>query len=396
MTTIRGFLLVISLAGALPAMSAAQETRVASIAAEQAEKATHLAPREPSRAEKLVSRMTRSFGQQPPGFYPYFDSVYTGGGMTLGAGYRHYTGDRTQLNVAGLYSIQGYKLLEARVLSPGHLAGRLDLQGTVLWRDATRVNFHGLGIGSPRDGAAFRMQQAIVGGDATARPHRWVRLTAAAAYEDYTMQDPTGGRPAVDDVFTSATVPGLAANPAYLHTTAGAAFDWRPAADYARHGGLYSVAHHQYVDRDRTYSFNRLDAEVVQHIPILRENWVVSLHGRLQTTLDDADHVPYFLMPSLGSGSTLRGYRAWRFRDRHAMLMSGEWRWIPNRMALDMALFYDTGMVAPSLDALALKSFVHDAGVGVRFHAPARTVLRVEVAKGSEGLRLVFSAGSSF
>jgi hypothetical protein len=32
----------------------------------------------------------------------------------------------------------------------------------------------------------------------------------------------------------------------------------------------------------------------------------------------------------------------------------------------------------------------------VRFHAPARTVLRAEVAKGSEGLRLVFSAGSSF
>ena len=67
-------------------------------------------------------------------------------------------------------------------------------------------------------------------------------------------------------------------------------------------------------------------------MPILRENWVISLHGLLQTTLDDDDTVPYFLLPSLGSGSTLRGYSSWRFRDRHSLLMSGEWRWIPNRL----------------------------------------------------------------
>ena len=80
--------------------------------------------------------------------------------------------------------------------------------------------------------------------------------------------------------------------------------------------------------------------------------------------------MPYFLLPSLGSGSTLRGYSSWRFRDRHAMLLSGEWRWIPNRMAIDMAFFYDTGMVAPRLDAITFGSFVSDFGVGMRFHSP--------------------------
>ena len=123
---------------------------------------------------------------------------------------------------------------------------------------------------------------------------------------------------------------------------------------------------------------------------------MISLHGRLETTLGDDDQVPYFLLPSLGSGSTLRGYSSWRFRDRHALLLSGEWRWIPNRMALDMAFFYDTGMVAPRLDAIALDSRVSDVGVGLRFHAPARTPLRVEFAKGSEGLRLVFAASAAF
>jgi hypothetical protein len=296
-----------------------------------------------------------------------------------------------------LYSAKGYKLLEATGTSPGHLSGHLDLRGTTLWRDATQVAYHGLGIDSPADiDTAFRMQQVIVGGDATVRLHRWVRLAAATEYEDYTLKDPTGGLVPVDDVFTPDTAPGVGVDPAYLHVTASAAFDWRPAEDYARSGGLYRLARHHYADLDDTYSFDRLEAEVVQHIPLVRENWVISLRGRLETTLDDEDQVPYFLLPSLGSGGTLRAYSSWRFRDRHAMLMSGEWRWIPNRRALDLAFFYDTGMVAPRLDAIALKRFVHDFGVGIRFHGPVQTPLRVEVARGAEGLHLVFAASAAF
>jgi len=391
----RVFLAII--VGVLPAIASAQETRSESIAAEQAEKAKNLAPPTQHWSEALLLRFQQGLVQQPGGFFPYFDSVYSGGGFTLGGGYRHFTGDRTHVSLAGLYSAKGYKLVEAAATSPGHLSGHLDLGGTASWRDATQVAYHGLGIDSPADiDTAFRMQQAIVGGDATLRLHRWVRLTAATAYEDYTLEDPTGSNVPVDDVFTPATAPGLGVNPAYLHTTVSAAFDWRRAEDYARRGGLYRLVRHQYSDQDSTYSFDRLEAEVVQHIPIVRENWVVSLRGRLETTLDDEDQVPYFLLPALGSGSTLRAYSSWRFRDRHAMLMSGEWRWIPSRVALDMAFFYDTGMVAPRLDAIALNRFVHDFGVGMRFHAPARTALRVEVARGSEGLHLVFAAGAAF
>ena len=76
--------------------------------------------------------------------------------------------------------------------------------------------------------------------------------------------------------------------------------------------------------------------------------------------------------------------------------VSGEWRWIPNRLALDLALFYDTGMVAPELDAITLDRFVSDYGIGVRFHGPARTPLRVELAHSREGTRLVFSASAAF
>jgi hypothetical protein len=288
-------------------------------------------------------------------------------------------------------------LIEASALSPGLLSGRIDLRGRAGWRDATQVAYYGLGIDSPVDApAAFRMQQAYTDGEITYRPQRWVFLTGGASYEDYTLKDPTGGLTSVESGFSPETAPGVGVDPAFLHTSASAGFDWRPAADYARRGGLYKIARHHYSDRETTYSFDRLDAEIVQHIPLLRENWVISMHGRLETLLDDEDQVPYFLLPSLGSGSTLRGYSSWRFRDRHAMLVSGEFRWIPNRMALDMALFYDTGMVASRLDAIAVGSFVSNYGVGMRFHGPVRTPLRIELARGQEGTRLVFAASAAF
>ena len=61
-----------------------------------------------------------------------------------------------------------------------------------------------------------------------------------------------------------------------------------------------------------------------------------------------------------------------------------------------MAFFYDTGMVAPRVDDIALNAFSSDFGVGIRFHGPARTPLRVELAKGDEGLQVVFAASSAF
>ena len=83
-------------------------------------------------------------------------------------------------------------------------------------------------------------------------------------------------------------LPGSARSPTYLHANASAAIDTRPVTRIceARHACTSSRIT-RYDDRDDTYTFDRLDAEIVQHIPILRENWVLSLRGRLQTTLSD-------------------------------------------------------------------------------------------------------------
>jgi hypothetical protein len=380
----------------LPPPAWAQDTREAEWAAEQARKAAELRQYEPSTAERWVTTIKHELLDLPSGVYPYFASVYSGGGFTLGAGYRQFYGDRTHWDVKGLFSLKGYKYIEVSTDSWAHAQGRLDVHARVGWRDATAVAYYGLGIDTPNVHANFRMKQLFVGGDLQARPAGRVVLGAGLLYEDFTLAEGTGSSPSIEDSFTPDTAPGLGENLTYVHTTASGGIDWRPAAGYARRGGLYQLTYHNYAEQDGDYSFDRLDAELVQHVPILRENWVISLRGLVQTTLDDDDAVPYFLLPSLGGGSSLRAFPSWRFRDRHGLLMTGEFRWIPNRLGLDMALFYDAGKVTPRWDDLSLDGLKSNVGIGVRFHSPFATPLRIELAKGSEGFNLVFAGSAAF
>jgi hypothetical protein len=379
-----------------PMSATAQDTRAATIAAEQEAKAKEAKPYQPSGGEQLFLRVKRNFLESPNGFYPYFASVYSGGGFTLGAGFRQYYGDRTQWNIRGLYSIKSYKFLEWSTDSVGHGTGRFDWHARVGWRDATQVAYYGLGIDSPNNRTNFRLKQAYGGGDIALRPVPWVVFGAGALYEDYKLEEGQGSAPSIETVFTPATAPGLGDSPDYIHSFGSAGIDWRPAAGYARTGGLYQLTYHNYDDRDSVYSFDRVDAEIVQHLPILRENWVLSFHGLVQTTMNDDDVVPYFLLPSLGSGSTLRAYGSWRFRDRHSLLLSGEFRWIPSPLALDMAIFYDAGKVTARRSDLDFDGLKSNVGFGIRFHGPLTTPLRIEVANGDEGWHLVFGGSAAF
>jgi outer membrane protein assembly factor BamA len=124
--------------------------------------------------------------------------------------------------------------------------------------------------------------------------------------------------------------------------------------------------------------------------------WVLSLRGRVQTThLDDDQVIPFFMLPALGGGSSLRGFTSWRFRDRHSLLLQAEWRVLVNSF-FDTAIFYDAGKVTDRQSDLDLDGLKSDYGIGFRLHGPAATPLRIELAKSNEGLVIVFSAKASF
>jgi hypothetical protein len=380
---------------AVPA--SAQDTRAEVIAQEKARKAAQLAPYVPSVAERLVTKVGAGLTRLPDGIFPAFGSVYAGGGLALGPGGRVFVGDRSYVEGRAMMSIRQYKLLDASAVFPQLARGRLGLRANAGWRDATQIGFFGLGMATSHDDRAnFRMKQTVASLQADVRPAGPLFANVSVGYEDYSFERGQGAHPSIEDVFTAAAVPGLGAEPTYTTFSASAGLDSRPFPGYTRRGGLYGAGYHAWRDRDTTFSFERVDAEVVQHVPLLRESIVVSLRGRVQSTIGGTDVVPYFLLPSLGSGSTLRGYSTGRFRDRHALLLQAEWRWIVSRAGLDLALFYDAGKVSDRRSALGLADMKSNIGLGLRLHGPRTTPLRIELARGNEGFNLVFAASAAF
>jgi hypothetical protein len=376
----------------------AQDTRAAEITKKQEEKAANTSPYRPTTFERIMNSLEASFTNPPNGFFPTTGSVYSGGGFALGAGYRRFYGRQAVWDVKGLYSIRNYKWVEVGTRTPWDASGRLVLSARAGWMDATQIGYYGLGPAtSNEDRANFRLKQTYAGGAASLHPTRWAHLDARVTLEDISNEEGLGRSPSIETRYPRISAPGLFSHPLYIHTETSAAIDWRTSPGYSRSGGYYGVKLVSYADQDdATFSFRRVDGELVQHLPVLRENWVVSLRGRIQSTLGDEDVVPYYLLPALGSGGTLRGYSTGRFRDRQSLLTSVEFRWIPNRTAMDMAFFYDAGKVASRREDLDFNDLKTNWGIGARFHTRAATALRIELARGSEGFNLVFATSAAF
>jgi hypothetical protein len=380
----------------LPATAGAQETRAEEIAAKQKEKAAKLAPYRPGRAERFLTRLEENFASPPNGFYPEFGSIYPGGGLSVGLGYRRFYAREAVWNIRTLYSIKAYKQIEVGTQMPWHTNGPWTLGVRAGWLDAPQIGYFGVGMLDDAPRANFHLSQTYLTGSLGLRPSRWTRFQAEAAYEDYTTKGGRGRAPSIETIYNEFSAPGLLSDPAFIRAEATAAIDWRVSPNYARRGGYYGVTLANYTDRGDRFSFQRLDGEIIQHLPILRENWVISLRGRVQSILDNDDEVPFFLLPQLGSGRTLRAYQTGRFRDRHSILTSAEFRWIPNRTGLDMAVFYDAGKVTRRRSDLDFSGLKSNWGIGARFHGPTMTVLRIEAARGSAGWHLIVATTAPF
>ncbi len=373
-------------------------TRQGVIEQAQAEKVKDLRPYAANTGERLATRMENVLAGQAKGPHLYFESAYSGGGFAFGAGYKRYVSGYNFIDARGSYSLSDYKRAEIEFVAPRlfHRRGHLSLLGG--WRDAPQVGFYGLGTDTSKDDRTnFRFTRPYASGLLTLQPTRRNLLLRGGLEWTRWSQEPGLGRfPSVETVFTPETLPGLGADPTYVHTQGAVGFDWRTSPGYSRRGGFYSITGHDYSDRDKAFGFKQIDYEAVQHVPILRETWVLSFRARLMTTLDKSDQqIPFFMLPTLGGSSTLRGYSSLRFRDRNSLLLQGEWRIMASRF-LDSAVFYDAGKVTASRSDLDLDGMKHDYGFGLRFHGPISTPLRLEVAKGSEGLVFVVATSAVF
>ena len=335
------------------------------------------------------------------GFYPEFGDMTTGAGwISGGPGYRrHFLNDQLFVDGSAAISWRAYKDAQARVEVQDIARSRATLGFQARWQDLTQVNYFGIGASSDESRRSeYRLRNADLAGYGIVRANKWLSFGGRLGW----LQRPTISSSVgpFDPDYPDAALefpadPGMAEQTSLLHGGATVEADTRDYPGRPTRGGLYRAVAQTYSDRDlHQFSFRRYEAEGLHVLPIAGERWVVALHGwGVFSDTPAGNSVPFYMLPSLGGGNTLRGYHDYRYHDSQMLVVNVE-----SRLALvthlDAAAFVDAGSVAARVGDLDLAK--RSYGAGLRGHTRSSTLARLDVAHSDEGWQILFRLSDPF
>jgi hypothetical protein len=332
------------------------------------------------------------------GWYPRGFSIWTGAGVSAGLGYRRHVLDGAVLaDVSGELSVRGYRLVESS-LELQTLPRPFYVRADARYRHFPQEDFFGVG-GNSREPlrSTYLLKTGEIWGTFGGRTE-----TMTAGLESGVLAVGVGAGtddryPTVQQLFAESAAPGLTDQPTYLRTGLFWTLSRLDDEGYPRRGTKYRVTFNDY--RDLTlgqFSFKRFDGEATAYVPVVANRDVVAIRGRVVYTNNAPGHiVPFYMLPTLGGGSSLRAFDEFRYRDENALLLNLEYRIGVHKYA-DLALFADAGKVAHDYQDIDFKGLIADYGAGLRFHTATRTLFRLDIARGREGMRYLFKMTRAF
>lgn len=368
-------------------------TRAEALRALREEKAQQLAPPKPSRLERLLldlegDRLLERLLNPAEGLHPRVGNLTPGSGIAVGPGYRRpgLFGGHADFSAFAAASLDRYWMLDTRLDMP-RLAGDTVSMGLRAQRyEFPDEDFFGLGPGSRRaDHVTYALRSSTVGVTGGVRAGPWLTVGGGLDYLTPSVGDSPDAR-RISARVDPARTPGLESQPDFLRYEGSAVLNYREPRGNPRLGGRYALTLQRFNDLEGgRYSFDRVEADLQQYVPLLRDRRVLAMHA--QVSLADADggrQIPFYLQRTLGGPDDLRGFRRFRFRDAHLLLLQAEYRW-EIFTAVDGAIFYDAGKVASRLEDVNLRDLESDYGIGFRFGTQDGVFLRIEGAFGSSG-----------
>lgn len=325
-----------------------------------------------------------------------FGGIKSGSGIALGPALSHKFASGAYTQVKAVYSIEKFYVVQARYDSRKFWDGRAIVISRLRWQDAPQLDLHRLGPDAPAQTAEYGERKTEGSTRLRLQLTPAVRLGSGFGIEKYST---TGGR--IDLVDASGLppvppLPGLGTRPVFAHSFVSAARDSRTSADYSRRGRLIEGALHHYFDlHDGQDAFGRFEGTAQQLIPTHGGKGVIELSAQTWLSLSGGERsVPFFLMPTLGGSNYLKAYQSYRFRDRHALLLKGEYRWAVHKM-LDVAGFAEAGKVAPHVRGLTSSNWASSIGAGLRVHSKTSSLADLDLAHGRNGFKFTVSFGTS-
>jgi hypothetical protein len=321
-------------------------------------------------------------------FAVVFGGIKPGSGIALGPAVSHKFENGAYTQLKAVYSVDRFYLVQARYDTRKFWDGRAIISSRLRVQDAPKLDLRRLGPDAPK--AAVDYGEHKTEGSTRLRVQLAPALRIASGF-------------GIEKYSTSGTLidpapPGFATRPVFAHSFFSAARDTRTSPDYSRRGRLFEGSIHHYFDlRDGQDAFGRFEGTAQQLVPTHGGKGVIDVSAQTWLSMADGGRtVPFFLMPTLGGSSHLKAYQSYRFRDRHAMLFRGEYRWAVHKMA-DVAGFLEAGKVAPALKGLGFNNMAEAIGVGLRVHTKTSSLVDLDLSHGRDGFRLSigFSSGGS-
>lgn len=359
--------------------------------------------------------------------YPSITVVSSGAsvGPELQLWFQDLGGSHLDFRIAGVYSLRQYQYYTAQFgllpqprLGPPSLAtsttgiypldhlaklstieNHFVLYGSFRYRDYPQEDFFGQGLDSlVQAHTDFAMRDRLF--EAVTGYHfspRFALNFRAGLLHTSLAPGTDAALPQLEARFDSVEVPGLADPPEELMLTAGAMADLRDAPGNPHAGSLLMASVTRFADRDAgLFDFVRAAGEARFYLPLFSRKHVIAARALLSADSPDAgSSVPFYLQQSLGGSHVLRGYPPFRFRDDAVAAVSAEYRFEPVSR-VELAAFYDAGVVAESVSALDGSHRKTSWGGGIRLKSKRSVLFRFDVARSPETTRYLVMTSPAF
>ena len=278
--------------------------------------------------------------------------------------------------------------LEVRNLPAHYLT--LTLDGS--HADAPQLEYYGPGPNSSiHNRTDFKREDTLFNLRVQLRPPRSVSLACRIGELLLHVGPGTSGRLATtESVFGPNEAPGIGVQSNYAIGGCSGRVD---LLDSTRnpHRGIYAEGGYDryFAQSHNLFSFHRTSALVEQYVSFLNQMRVIAMRAKTELSFHSANQVvPFYLQPTLGSDTELRGFRRYRFYDENSLALTGEYRWEIST-GFDMALFVDGGKVFHRSGQINLSGMESSAGFGLRFKNPQSfTIARLDIGFSREGFQV--------
>ena len=336
------------------------------------------------------------------GWYPRLGGMTRGSGFSIGPGYRtHLFSDRIFVDTSASLSVKRYTAADVNVRWLQLFQERVELWTNFRYEDFPQEDFFGRGMSSSLDNrVSYDFDSVDFAVRGLFRPKPWLRLAAGIGYMSPDVGSGSDRKyPSIEQLFADAVVPGLVAQPDFMHTTFSAEVRTLDVPGNPRSGGSYRATFSKWDDRTlEQYDFGRLDVLFTHYVPLTPGKTHV-LSGRIGTSYvnsEAGDRVPFYFLPYVGGRDTIRSLHEFRFKDENAIWLGAEYRWIPIKW-VSLAAFADAGKVSADWEDIDFRNLEQGYGFGFRVHSSTQTFAAVDFATGGgEGWRFFLKLGPAF